>query len=87
MKRIKRIVICGVFAVATYVTAYGILYCHRKPAGDLAYWDYMGPGPMRADDCLYYALYPVYIIHQRVFHCQRHIKDFYFAEIPDDSPG
>ena len=83
----RRIVIGGISAIILYIAIYGWLYYHRKPAGDLAYWDYTGPGPMRADDCLYYAFYPVYIIHQRVFHCQRHIKDFHFAEIPDDFPG
>jgi hypothetical protein len=90
MKRIKRILIFGAFAIAIYVAAYGILYYNRKPAGDLAYWDYTSEEPRNGlwgEDCLYYGFYPVYIIHQRLFHCQRHIFDFYFAQIPDDFQG
>ena len=90
MKHIRRALISGMSAIVIYVAAYGRLYCHRKPAGDLAYWCYTKEEPRNGlwgEDCLYYGFYPVYIVHQRLFHCQRHIFDFHFAEIPDDFPG
>jgi len=83
----KRIAIISVSSIILYIIYYGVLYSHRKPAGDLAYWCYTGTGPTWVEDSLYCGFYPAYRIHQRVFHCQRHIADFPFAEIPADFKG
>ena len=90
MKHVKRISVMAVSLITLYVTIYGVLYCNRKPAGDLAYWCYTREEPrngLLGEDCLYYGFYPVYMVHQRLFHSQRHIYDFHFAEIPADCPG
>lgn len=82
MKRVKRIGFIGGCSIVLYVTIYSVLYCNRKPAGDLAYWCHTENGPDWVEDGLYYGFYPVYIVHQRVFHCQRHIWDFTTAYLP-----
>jgi hypothetical protein len=87
MKRLKHIAITSIFAISLYMISYGVLYWHRKPAADLAYWCYTGTGPDWVEDCLYYGFYPAYIIHQRALHCQRHIWDFPKLEIPPNFQG
>lgn len=81
MKRAKDIAIFSIFLVVLYIAIYGAFYCNRKPSADPAFWRYTGHGPRWVEDCFFHGFYPVYIIHQRVFHCQRHMWDFPNVEI------
>ncbi len=58
-----------------YIAIYGCLFHYRRPAANLAYWAYTDAGPDWVETCLYYGFFPVYFVHQRVFHSQRHTWD------------
>ncbi len=62
-------------AACLYLSAYGALYHFGRPAANLAYWVYSDHGPAWAEDCLYYAFYPPYFVHQRVLGGGRHNYD------------
>ncbi len=62
-------------AVCLYVFVYGALYHVRTPAANLAYWVYSERAPAWAEECVYYAFYPPYFLHQRVVGAGRHNYD------------
>jgi len=76
----------GIFALyffSFYVAAYCVLFHFRRPAANLAYWGYTEDCPEWIETCTYYFFYPIYFVHQRVFHGHRHTWD----RLPIHLPG
>jgi len=73
MSRIFRFA-CGLF-LPLYLLVYAFLYHFRGPAANLAYWVYSESTPDWAEVSLYYAFYPPYFVHQRLFAGARHNYD------------
>jgi len=85
MKRIEIGFLLGL--IVLYVAGYALIYANRKPAANLAYWAYTEDSPEWVEDCFYYGFYPLYFIHQRVFHIGRHIWDRPVWVIPPGFEG
>jgi hypothetical protein len=64
-------------AICAYVDVYALLYAHREPAANLAYWAYTTPvqAPLWVESSLYYGFYPIYFVHERLLGGWRHNYD------------
>ena len=76
-----------VYVLSLYLISYCALYYFRRPAANLAYWGYTENTPEWVESCMYYAFYPPYVVHQRIFHAQRHAWDRPTIHYPPDFQG